>query len=73
MSVAKLSISLSDDLALFIETYRKKHRLNRSQVFESAIKLLRNRELEAAYREANLEIDADWESTAADGLADETW
>jgi antitoxin ParD1/3/4 len=73
MSVAKLSVSLPDSLAAFVENYRKKRGLNRSQVFEEAVKLLRSRELETAYREANAEVDTEWESTIADGLADEAW
>jgi antitoxin ParD1/3/4 len=73
MSVAKLSISLPGSLAGFIEKYRKKRGLNRSQVFEEAVKLLRSRELEAAYREAGSESDNLWDSTVSDGLADETW
>ncbi|MFZ1886599.1 MAG: ribbon-helix-helix protein, CopG family [Candidatus Binataceae bacterium] len=73
MSVAKLSISLPGSLAGFIEKYRKKRGLNRSQVFEEAVKLLRSRELEAAYREADSESDNLLDSTVSDGLADETW
>lgn len=73
MSVAKLSISLPGSLAGFIEKYRKKRGLNRSQVFEEAVKLLRSRELEAAYREAGSESDTLLDSTVSDGLADETW
>jgi antitoxin ParD1/3/4 len=73
MNAAKLSISIPGSLAGFIEKYRKKRGLNRSQVFEEAVKLLRSRELEAAYREAGLESDNGWESTVSDGLADETW
>ncbi len=74
MGVAKLSISLPEALAGFVENYRKRRGLkNRSQVFEEAIKLLRSRELEAAYREANAESDTAWESTVSDGLNDEMW
>jgi len=73
MSVAKLSVSIPEELAGFIEHYRKKRRLTRSQVFEEAVKLLRSHELEAAYREANGETDKEWENTAADGLTDEAW
>lgn len=47
--------------------------LPRSQVIEVALQLLREQELEEAYREANQEVDSDWELTVADGLADETW
>lgn len=73
MNAAKLSISIPGSLAGFIETYRKKRGLNRSQVFEEAVKLLRSRELEAAYREAGSASDNGWESAVSDGLADETW
>lgn len=73
MSVVKLSVSLSGALAGFVEDYRKKRGLNRSQAFEEAVKLLRSRELEAAYREASGEADKEWENTAADGLTDEAW
>ena len=73
MSVSKLSVSLTDELAGFVENYRKKRGFNRSQVFEEAVRLLRSRELEAAYREANAESDKELENTVADGLADEAW
>lgn len=73
MSVAKLSVSLPDELAGFIENYRKKRGLNRSQIFAEAVKLLRGGELEAAYREADAGADKEWENTAADGLTDEAW
>ncbi len=73
MSVAKLSVSLPDSLAGFVENYRKKRGLNRAQVFEEAIKLLRSRELEAAYRGAAAGAEKAWETTASDGLADEAW
>ena len=73
MRGAKLSVSLSSELAGFVESYRKKRRLRRSQVFEEAVKLLRSRELEAAYREAGAELDPEWDKTASDGLSDETW
>jgi antitoxin ParD1/3/4 len=74
MSVAKLSVSLPDSLAGFVEDYRKKRGLkSRSEVFEEAVKLLQSRELEEAYRAARTEYDPAWEAVAADGLADETW
>jgi antitoxin ParD1/3/4 len=73
VNAEKVSISMPGELARFVEEYRKKHSLNRSQVFEEAVKLLRDRELEAFYREANAEVDEDWDVTVADGLADETW
>jgi antitoxin ParD1/3/4 len=73
MSVAKLSVTLPDELAGFVENYRKKRGLKRSQVFEEAVRLLRSRDLETAYREASAEYDQDWETTVADGLPDEAW
>jgi metal-responsive CopG/Arc/MetJ family transcriptional regulator len=73
MSVAKLSVTLPNELAGFVENYRKKRGLKRSQVFEEAVRLLRSRDLETAYREASAEYDQDWETTVADGLPDEAW
>ena len=73
MGAAKLSISLPDSLTGFVESYRKKRGLNRSQVFEEAVRLLRSRELEVAYREATSETDQVWDNAIADGLDDETW
>lgn len=74
MRGAKLSVSLSASLAGFVESYRKRRGLkSRSQVFEEAVKLLRSRELEAAYREADSDIDQAWDAAIADGLSDETW
>ena len=73
MSAAKLSISLPTSLVEFLENYRKKRAMNRSQVFEEAVKLLRSRELEAAYREADAKSDKAWNTTIADGLTDEAW
>lgn len=72
MSTEKISISLSSPLVKFIETYKNTYQCkSRSQVIETALQLLQQQELETAYREANREIDPDWEVTAADGLADE--
>ncbi len=74
MQVEKISVSLPAPLVQFVETYRSTHKKKtRSEVIEEAVKLLRDQELERAYREANQEIDDDWEVTIADGLADETW
>jgi hypothetical protein len=55
-----------------VKIFEKKG-LNRSQVFEEAVKLLRSRELKNAYREADMQSDRALEAAAADGLADETW
>jgi antitoxin ParD1/3/4 len=45
---------------------------SRSEVFAGAVRLLRNQELEDAYREASREFDKAWDATAADALT-ETW
>lgn len=59
MATEKISASLSSSLVRFIETYKNTHQhKSRSQVIETALQLLQQ-ELEAAYREANQEIDPD--------------
>ncbi|MEH2363643.1 CopG family transcriptional regulator [Nostoc sp.] len=74
MPSEKLSISLPASLVQFIENYKLTRGCkSRSQVIELALELLRYQELEQAYREATLEVDADWELTVVDGLTDETW
>jgi hypothetical protein len=73
MTTAKVSISLPDSLAAFIESYRKRRGWNCSQVFEEAVRLLRRREFEANYRDAALKFDRIWENTVTDGLDDEAW
>lgn len=57
----------------FVQTYKLTRKKCRSEVIEEAVKLLREQELEKAYREANQEIDESWDIVAADGLSDETW
>lgn len=74
VSTEKISVSLSSPLVKFIEAYKNTHQYkSRSQVIEAALQLLQQQELEAAYRQANQEIDPDWEIVVADGLADETF
>jgi antitoxin ParD1/3/4 len=74
MAVQKLSVSLPKPLAKFVDAYRKKRGIrSRSRVFAEALTLLRNQDLEAAYRDASRELDPAWESTVADGLEDEAW
>ncbi len=74
MRAEKLSISLPKSLVQFVEGYRVAHqRKSRSQVIEEALQLLREQELERAYREASQEVDPDWEVTVGDGLDDEMW
>lgn len=73
MQVEKLSVSLPAPLVRFIENYKITHQCkSRSQVIEVALQRLREQELESAYREANQEIDPDWDLTVADGLIDES-
>ncbi len=74
MNAEKLSISLPAYLVQFIENYKlDKGCKSRSQVIEQALELLRNQELEEAYRQASAENDNAWDITLADGLADETF
>jgi len=74
MYVEKLSVSLPSPLIQFIEVYREAHQCrSRSQVLETALELLRERELEKAYAKASLEVDHDFDSTTGDGLSDESW
>ena len=74
MQAKKISISLSQSLVNFIESYKIAKGCNSpSQVIEVALELLRNQELEFAYRQASSEVDSAWELTVADGLTDETW
>jgi len=74
MQAEKLSISLPKSLVQFMESYRVAHQCkSRSQVIEEALQLLREQELERAYREASQEVDQNWEVTVGDGLDDETW
>lgn len=72
MQAEKISISLSQSLLQFIESYKiAKGCKSPSQVIELALELLRNQELESAYRQASSEVDSDWDLTVADGLTDE--
>ncbi|MEG4305911.1 ribbon-helix-helix protein, CopG family [Microcoleus sp. D3_18a_C4] len=74
MQAEKISISLSQSLVKFIESYKIAKGCNsRSQVIEVALELLRNQELESAYRQASSEVDSAWDLTVADGLTDKTW
>ncbi|WP_308254122.1 CopG family transcriptional regulator [Geminocystis sp. GBBB08] len=69
-----MSVSISEDLVVFIDSYKNsKGSKSSSQVVEEALMLLREQDLENAYREADKEIECDWEVVAGDGLGDETW
>ena len=71
---AKLLLSIANSLARFLENYRKKLGLkSRSLAFEKAIRVVRSRRLESAYREANREFDRACDIVNSDGLSDETW
>ena len=76
MYAEKVSVSLSHTLMQFVEEYKVSHaRKSRSQVIEEALTLLRERELEAAYRDADAgtQLVQDFAPTISDGLADEAW
>jgi metal-responsive CopG/Arc/MetJ family transcriptional regulator len=74
MQSQKISISLPLEMVVFLDHYQNTTGCrSRSQVISEALQLLRLRALEEAYREASLENDSTWESTAGDGLSDETW
>ena len=74
MTVVKFSISLPSSLASFVEMYRNERgRKSHAQVFEEALKLLRTRYLESAYRSSISVTDKELDNVVSDGLADETW
>jgi hypothetical protein len=69
MQAEKISISLSQSLVKFIESYKiAKGCKSPPQVIEVALELLRTQELESAYRQASSEVDSAWVLTVADGL-----
>lgn len=70
----KISVSLPAPVVRFVESYKDSHQCkSRSQVIELALRLLQEKDLEDAYRQANEEIDTEWEVTSEDGLSSETW
>lgn len=75
MRTHKLSISIPEPLYEFLESYQEeRHYKTRSAVVNDALKLLRQAQLEACYREANEELNDDFEQTTGDGLEEnETW
>ncbi|MCX7115785.1 MAG: ribbon-helix-helix domain-containing protein [Gammaproteobacteria bacterium] len=74
MNAQKLSISLPYDQCEFIDDYQAENHLKtRSEVIKAAVYLLQQSYLKSCYREANQEINSDFESTTQDGLDDETW
>jgi antitoxin ParD1/3/4 len=74
MQAQKISISLTKPMYDFIENYQEKYCCkSRSEVINKALYLLQQAQLENCYREANKEIDNEFEKTALDGLEHETW
>ena len=75
MNIHKISISIPKQQHDFIELYQAEHHYKtRSQVIRDALYLLQQQQLEACYQEANKEIEADFDSTTADGIdGHETW
>jgi len=75
MNIQKISISLPQQQYDFIENYQAEHHYKtRSEVIRDALYLLQQKQLEACYREANEEIETDFDITASDGVDDnETW
>jgi len=74
MQVHKVTISISQPLYDFVETYQSEHQFDsRSEVISFALQLLQEKQLEACYREANQEIQDDFDATDGDGIDNETW
>lgn len=75
MQAQKLSISLPQEQCTFIDRYQAEHHFKtRSEVIKQALYLLQQMQLESYYREANAEIDSDFDITAGDGIDNnETW
>ncbi len=75
MHTYKLSISLPQQQFDFIDSYQAEHHYKtRSEVIRDAIYLLQQAQLEACYREANKEINPDFDAASSDGMDEnETW
>ena len=75
MQAQKLSISLPKEQSNFIAAYQAEHHYKtRSEVIREALYLLQQVQLESCYREANQEIDDDFEIATLDGIEEnETW
>jgi Arc/MetJ-type ribon-helix-helix transcriptional regulator len=69
----KLSVSLPEDDVAFLDDFAQRGGArSRSSAIHRAIELLRMNELEEAYADAFGEWDdSAWETTIADGIADE--
>lgn len=74
MQAQKITISIPQPLYDFVEAYQIDHQCkSRSDVFSAALILLQQKQLEEYYREANQELNDDFDVTLEDGLDDETW
>ena len=74
MNTQKISISLPKQLYDFIGSYQEGHCCkSRSEVVNQALYLLQQAQLESSYKEANKEIENEFETTTFDGLDNETW
>lgn len=74
MNTEKLSISIPVQLSHFIEDYQATYACkSKSEVIQKALKMLQLRELEHCYRQAENEADDTLDTTAGEGLDDETW
>jgi hypothetical protein len=69
MRIKKLSVLVPEDLARFVDAYRREHGLaNDAEVVARALEHLRAFELEQAYAQSSREVDARWDVVADDGL-----
>jgi Arc/MetJ-type ribon-helix-helix transcriptional regulator len=70
----KLSVSLSDDDVVFLDSYAERQGMSsRSAALQKAVRMLRSSELGPAYREAWTEWESSgeaavWDSVVGDGL-----
>lgn len=75
MTIAKLSVSIDQQLLSFLEGYQQQHQLKtKSEVISEALRLLRERELESQYTAAMQEWQEDapaWEVVTGDGVGEQ--
>lgn len=76
MTIAKLSVSIDQQLLTFLEGYQQKYQIKaKSEVISEALRLLRERELESQYAAAMQEWKQEsevWEAVVGDGLLGES-
>ena len=73
MHTQKVTIAIPKHLYEFVETYQSEHHCkSRSDVICAALQLLKHKQLEVYYHEANQELYNDFDGTVADGIEDET-